>query len=343
MKNVDKLKCDQIIKDFTWEMLGKIFKTDVLVLLVGGYDIILEVDWMKHVSPVVFDFESSCIIIRWEQYTIELKQSRSQKAVKLVLDAEKGNTIDKGDTCFLIQVRSVRNDKELGTILDEVTGLTEEYQDVFDEPKGLPPQLSHDHKIPLKLDSIPVNANPYKCPYIHKTEIEKVVKEMLTSGIVRHSSSPYASSVLLVRKKDNSWHLCVDYRALNFMPVKNKFPIPVIEELLAELKGSCIYSKLDLRSEYHQIRVHEDNIPKTALRTHQGHYEFLVMPFGLTNAPATFQSLMNLVFSKHLRYFVLVFFDDILVYSLSMELHKKHLTTMLDLKEKCPVCIAVRM
>nr|GFB18578.1 putative reverse transcriptase domain-containing protein [Tanacetum cinerariifolium] len=165
-------------------------------------------------------------------------------------------------------------------------------------------------------------------------ELAKQLQELSEKGFIRLSSSPRGAPVLFEKKKDGSFRMCIDYRELNKLTVKNRYPLPRIDDLFDQLQGSSIYSKIDLRTGYHQLRIREEDIPITAFRTRYGHYEFRVMPFGLTNALAVFMDLMNRVCKPYLDKFVIIFIDDILIYSKDKEEHEEHLKTILELLKR---------
>jgi hypothetical protein len=166
-------------------------------------------------------------------------------------------------------------------------------------------------------------------------ELQMQLKDLLDLGLVRPSVSPWGVPVIFVKKKDGSLRMCIDYRDLNRATVKNSYPMSRIDDLFDQMKGATVFSKIDLRSGYHQLRIKESDIPKTAFRTRFGHYKFVVVPFGLTNAPAVFMSLMKGVFQKYLDRFVQVFLDDILIYSRNEREHEEHLRIVLSfLREK---------
>ncbi|XP_060961016.1 uncharacterized protein LOC133031515 [Cannabis sativa] len=213
----------------------------------------------------------------------------------------------------------------------EEVKVVKEFLDVFpEELPGLPPQREIDFIIDLIPGAEPVSKAPYRMAPAELKELKIQLQGMLDLGFTRPSVSPWGAPVLFVKKKDGTLRMCIDYRELNKLTIKNKYPLPRIDDLFDQLQGKTVFSKIDLRSGYHQLRIREEDIPKTAFRTRYGHYEFLVMSFGLTNAPAAFMDLMNRVFKDFLDNFVIVFIDDILVYSRSEAEHEQHLRMVLQ-------------
>ena len=202
--------------------------------------------------------------------------------------------------------------------------------DVFSEPKGLPPQRAADHRIDLVPGCIPPSRSPYRLSQPELEELRRQLTKLIEEGWIRPSVSPFGAPILFVKKKNGDLRMCVDYRALNKITIKNKYPLPLISELLDRLSGAKYFTSLDLRSGYHQLRIVEEDIPKTAFNTRYGHYEYTVMPFGLTNAPASFQALMNDMLRPYLDKFVVVYLDDILIYSPTWEEHLSHIKTVLS-------------
>jgi hypothetical protein len=206
-----------------------------------------------------------------------------------------------------------------------------EYPDVFpDDLSGMRPDRDVEFVIELQPGTAPISKRPYRMPPNELAELKIQLQELLDKGYIRPSASPWGGPALFVKKKDNSLRLCVDYRPLNAVTIKNKYPLPRIDVLFDQLAGAKIFSKIDLHSGYHQIKIRPSDILKTVFSTRYGLYEYLVMSFGLTNAPAYFMYLMNSVFMPKLDKFVVVFIDDILIYSKNLEDHARHLHFVLQ-------------
>jgi hypothetical protein len=308
-----------------------VMNSPMISIPMGGVDVVLGIQWSQSLGTMAFNFQELFMKFSLEGKEIELR-AITGKPSKVISSNGMKKLLKKGNQGVIAQLCSLDVQTYKPSIPLDLQGIIDKNFKVFEDiPKGLPPTQNHDHDIHLIPGSVPPNIRPYRYPYSQKTEIECMVEEMLAASIIRPSQSSYSAPVVMVFKKDGSWRMFPDYRELNKITIKDKFPIPVIDELLDELHGEIYFIKLDLRLGYHHIRMKEEVIPKTTFRTHEGHYEFLVMPFGLTNAPSTFQGLMNSIFKPFLRKFVLVFFYDILIYSNSWEDHVRHVDKVLQL------------
>ncbi|GJP70907.1 hypothetical protein CLOP_g1796 [Closterium sp. NIES-67] len=242
--------------------------------------------------------------------------------------------VKRTDTGFLAIATEVENDGEKASETPEkIKELLKEFQDILpdDLPNELPPYRTHQHEIVEEPGSKPTFRAPYRLSPTELTDMKKQIEYLLAKGLIRPSTSPYGAPVLFTPKPDGSLRMCIDYRALNKQTIKNKYPIPRIDDLLDQLRGATVFSKLDLRSGYWQIRMADNSIHKTAFRSRYGSYEYLVMPFGLTNAPATFQAEMNHILRPMLDECVVVYLDDILIYSRDMKQHVEHLRRVFEI------------
>lgn len=297
-----------------------------------NFDVILGMPWLTRVNPQI-DWATGSMTIRDTRSKPTIAQFIKHKELKRFIRKHTVDVVLVLRTCVL---NHDPLEKEEGLPAEksenERKRLLAEYPDCFppDLPKQLPPDREVDHHIDLIPGSTPPSRPTFRMSPTELDELKKQIDDLLSKGLIRPSKSPYGAPVLLTRKKDGGWRFCIDYRALNAITVKNKYPLPRIDELFDRLEGAKYFSKLDMRSGYWQIKMHEADIEKTSFRSRYGSFEWLVLPMGLTNAPATFMHLMHQILRPFLDSFVIVFLDDILIYSRTLAEHQRHLRQVLD-------------
>nr|GEU85403.1 putative reverse transcriptase domain-containing protein [Tanacetum cinerariifolium] len=332
------IRLNTIIQGFTVNFLNHPFNIDLIPVELSSFDVIISMDWLAKYHAVIFCAEK-IVRIPWGNETLIVYGDGSNQGNKTRLNIISCTRMQKymlkGCHVFLAHVTTKENEDKLEKKRIEDVPIVQDFPEVFPKDlSGLPPTRQVEFQIDLIPGATPVARAAYRLALSEMKELLDQVKELSDKGFIRPSSSPWGASILFVKKKDCLFQMCIDYQELNKLTVKNHYPLPRINDLFNQLQGSSVYSKIDLRSSYHQLQVREEDIIKTTFRNCYGRYEFQVMPFGLTNAPAIFMDLMNRVCKPYLDKFMIVFIDDILIYSKNKEEYEEHLKLILELIKK---------
>ncbi|KAL0546240.1 hypothetical protein IC582_016146 [Cucumis melo] len=321
MLSKEKVKACQI------EIAGHVIEVTLIVLDMLDFDVILGMDWLAANHASIDCSRKEVTFNPPSMASFKFKGGGSKSLPQVISAIRASKLLSQGTWGILASVVDTREaDVSLSS-----EPVVRDYPDVFpEELPGLPPHREVEFAIELEPGTVPISRAPYRMAPAELKELKVQLQELLDKGFIRPSVSPWVAPVLFVKKKDGSMRLCIDYRELNKVTVKNRYPLPRIDDLFDQLQGATVFSKIDLRSGYHQLRIKDEDVPKTAFRSRYGHYEFIVMSFGLTNAPTVFMDLMNRVFREFLDTFVIVFIDDILIYSKTEAEHEEHLRMVLQ-------------
>ncbi|KAJ9544562.1 hypothetical protein OSB04_024269 [Centaurea solstitialis] len=323
-----KLETCDVIPNCTLNLAGELFSIDLVPIELGSFDIVIGMDWMAQNRATIGCYEKVVRILLPGGRTLVIEGERLERSLGIVSCMKAHSYLRKKYVAFLVQVIEKKPEAKK---LEDIP-IVWDFPEVFlEEFPGLPPPWQVEFRIDLIPGAAPVATTPYRLAPAEMQELSSQIQDMLDKGFIQPSSSPWGSPVLFVKKKDGSLRMCIDYRELNKWTIKNRYPLPRIDDLFDQLQGASFFSKIDLRSGYHQLRFHEEDFHKTAFRTCYGHYEFMVIPFGLTNAPAVIMDLMNRICRPYLDKFLIVFIDDILIYSRSKEEQEQHLKVVLEL------------
>ena len=344
LANGQRLRCNKVVQHVSVQMQTYTEPLTFVVTDLDHYDVLLGKPWLTKKNPEI-DWQRNTTTFQWQGTTIQLTiKEEMQPGARLEISAIQLKRLMKTNPEGVICViREEDEDKEEPKktpkeqireldIPPEMKNILQLHVDVFEDlPDGLPPQRPVDHEIPLEPGTQPIYQRTYKMGELELRELRAQLEMYLKKGWIKPSTSPYGAPILFVKKKDGGLRMCVDYRGLNAVTIKNRYPLPHIEELLDRLHGAKWFTKIDLQSGYYQVRMALHDIDKTAFRCRYGHYHWLVMPFGLTNAPPTFMAMMHNYFSKYLDNFIIIFLDDILIFSKSLTDHVKHVSLILHI------------